>query len=148
MKSREVDAAVAEEWMGYVWRRNKVLRSDTPQGSRFRIGADFLIGPKDLWQVKDGQFERKKLPGGFHISGDTYYWVPHFSTDVVESLKVADTFDSYALFKDPEGGFVALLNILRPNHFRAYRGKAKTLPLAICRAALKAARSKPLDKSQ
>ncbi len=81
--SREIDALVAEKVMGFVWRRNKVPRSDTPRESMFPVGKDFLVRHDDT----EG-YERKRPCGGFRFGGETYYSVPRYSTDIAATLEV------------------------------------------------------------
>ena len=80
--SRELDALVAEKVMGFGWAANKVARSDSPQGSRFPVGFDFLVpnpGNKLEWKKATGKKAREST-----------YFVPYYSTDIAVAWTVVD----------------------------------------------------------
>lgn len=134
MTDRELDALVAEKVMGFVWRRNKTERSDYPDHKNYPKGADFLVPPGE--QLGFG----RKRADGFRLSGDTYHWVPRYSTRIDAAWDVVEKMNCHLVLSvDPKD--------IKPRYAVVYVGgrkkrdgdaQAETMPRAICLAALAA----------
>jgi hypothetical protein len=59
-----------------------------------------------------------------------------YSTDLIESWKVVETFKGWSIMKVNNGGFASV--VVNPDIMKEWAaiGRADTVPLAICRAAL------------
>ena len=130
MTPRELDAAVAVEVMGYRWMVHKPGISSMKPGHRFLVRPDYdemlavcdpATGDEPLWNVGH------ENPGAPPYSTD-----PAAAWQVVEKM-TADGAHLFAMSRDRDGRYFVEIE---------YHGVyADTAPLAICRAALRAARS-------
>lgn len=82
MNGKELDALVAEKIMGWRWKRNTTLRSDTPRGSLFPVGKKFMV------KLSDKMGWSSVIPGGTKRGAGWAYNLPRYSTDIAAAFEM------------------------------------------------------------
>lgn len=122
---RELDAQVAEHVMGWVW----WVSGDT--GQRAIFADDY----RPFWFTQ-------RASGDEPLCRDHDASVPHYSTDIKEAWAVVEKMQANGWAFEYQNIHMhdAVFSLRRGNRARVHADDCETAPLAICHAALAAAR--------